>query len=297
MTERDSPGLPREKANGVRRVHHHSEFPAARIAAERTQSISVVLPARNEEATIGRIVAALMELVGAGAIDQVLVADASLDRTAELARAAGADVVAQGSVLGEHGAVRGKGDAMWRGLAASRGELVCFLDADTIDFSPHFACGLLGPLVCGSASFVKGAYRRPFAAGGSVTATGGGRVTELCARPLLRRFFPEVAWLRQPLAGEVAASRALLERLPFTCGYGVDVGLLLDAARLLGPGAIAEADLDVRQNAHQPLEALGAMADEVLAAVSARLVQDGRLLDLDASVIRPPIASLSLGVA
>ena len=131
--------------------------------------------------------------------------------------------------------------------------------------------------------------------------TGGGRVTELTARPLLRRFFPELAWLRQPLAGEVAARRALLEQLPFTCGYGVDVGLLLDAAALAGPDAIVEVDLDVRQNRHQPLDALGAMADEVLAAVCARLHDDGRLPrgggDRGPAVVRPPLARLELEAA
>lgn len=256
-----------------------------------------MLPARDEEATIGPIVERLMELVVAGAVDQVLVADDSSDATAARARAAGADVVAQGSVLGAHGPVRGKGDAMWRGLAAADGELVCFLDADTRGFSAHFACGLLGPLVCGPvhAAFVKGAFRRPLDLGAAGTRpTGGGRVTELAALPLLRRFFPDVAWLRQPLAGEIAARRDLLEQLPFTCGYGVDVGLLLDACAVAGPGMVAEADLDVRQNRHRPLTELGPMADAVLAAVCSRLVADGRLSGpADDAVVRPPLASLS----
>lgn len=281
----------------MRSRHHHAAFPPQRLAAEREESISVVLPARDEAATIGPVVTALMELVAAGAIDQVLVADDSTDATAQLARDAGADVIAQASVLAEFGPVRGKGDAMWRGLAAARGELVCFLDADTREFSAHFACGLLGPLICApGTAFVKGAYRRPLDLGdGGAHPTGGGRVTELTARPLLRRFFTEVAWLRQPLAGEVAARRDLLGRLAFTCGYGVDVGLLLDAAELAGPEAITEVDLDVRQNRHRPLDELGAMADEVLAAVCARLEDDGRLAPgAPAALVRPPLVSLSL---
>ncbi len=285
----------------MRRSFHHAEFPPARIAAERSERVSVVLPARDEAATIGPIVRALMELVAAGAIDQVLVADDSCDATAELARAEGADVVQQAAVLADHGAVRGKGDAMWRGLSACDGELVCFLDADTRSFSAHFACGLLGPLVTApGVALVKGRYRRPFDPGvGGARPSGGGRVTELTARPLLRRFFPELAWLAQPLAGEVAARRELLERLPFTCGYGVDVGLLLDAAALAGPGALAEADLDVRQNRHRPLEELGAMADEVLAAICARLAASGRLDPAAAggAPVRPPLASLALEAA
>jgi len=289
----------------VRRSHHHSDFPPERIATERECSISVVLPARDEAATIGPIVTVLMDLVELGAIDQVLVADDSTDGTAALALAAGADVVEQSAILAEHGPVRGKGDAMWRGLAASRGQVVCFLDADTRDFAAHFACGLLGPLVCqAGAAFVKGAYRRPLDLGVAGTRpSGGGRVTELTARPLLRRFFGEVAWLRQPLAGEMAARRELLERLPFTCGYGVDVGLLIDAVGLVGPGALAEVDLDTRQNRHRPLDELGAMADEVLASVCARLEEDGRLAGsrleggVPDAVVRPPLASLSVAAA
>lgn len=285
---------------GVPRSSHHSSFPPGRLAAEREVSISVVLPARDEAATIGPIVTALMPLVAAGAVDQVLVADDSTDATAAVARAAGADVVAQAAVLSGYGPVQGKGDAMWRGLAAADGELVCFLDADTRDFSAHFACGLLGPLVCTpGTAFVKGAYRRPLDLGDAGRrATGGGRVTELTARPLLRRFFAELAWLRQPLAGEVAARRDLLERLPFTCGYGVDIGLLLDAVALAGPEALAEVDLDVRQNRHRPLHELGAMADEVLAAVCSRLEEDGRLTpDVPTAIVRPPLASLELELA
>ena len=280
----------------MRRTYHHSDFAPERIAAERDCSISVVLPARNEAGTIGPIVTALMELVAVGAIDQVLVADDSTDTTAQRARDAGADVVAQATVLPEHGPVRGKGDAMWRGLAAADGALICFLDADTRNFSAHFACGLLGPLVCSPrTTFVKGAFRRPLDLGAAGTRpSGGGRVTELTARPLLRRFFPDVSWLRQPLAGEIAARRDLLERLPFTCGYGVDIGLLLDAVDVAGPGALAQADLDVRQNRHRSLDELGTTADEVLDAVCARLEQDGRLAaSPSAAVVRPPLASLA----
>ena len=284
----------------MRRRFHHSDFPPARLAAERGCSISVVLPARNEEQTIAAVVTALMELVRAGAVDQVLVADDSTDDTAELAHGAGADVVSQAAVLADHGPVRGKGDAMWRGLAAAHGDLVCFLDADTRDFSAHFACGLLGPLVCEpQVSLVKGAYRRPWApAAGAPLPDGGGRVTALTALPLLRRFFPEVAWLRQPLAGEVAARRDLLEQLPFTCGYGVDIGLVLDAAALAGPGAIVEVDLEARQNRHRPLHELGAMADEVLGAVCDRLLDDGRLdQPHPGAIVRPPLASLLREIA
>jgi glucosyl-3-phosphoglycerate synthase len=178
----------------------------------------------------------------------------------------------------ELGPVLGKGDAMWRALPVLSGEVICFLDADSERFGAHFACGVLGPLLClPDISFVKGFYRRPFRIGDTTMPDGGGRVTELTARPLLNLFYPELAGVRQPLAGEIAARRELLERLPFATGYGVDIGLLIDAYTTAGLEAIAQVDLDVRQNAHQSLENLGAMAYAVLQAVAARLEREGRL--------------------
>jgi glucosyl-3-phosphoglycerate synthase len=167
---------------------------------------------------------------------------------------------------------------MWRALHVLWGDVVCFLDADSEHFGAHFACGLLGPLLCERGiSFVKGFYRRPFRVGDLVLPDGGGRVTELTARPLLNLFYPDLASIRQPLAGEIAARRELLERLPFVTGYGVDVGLLLDAYRCAGLDALAQVDLEVRQNAHQSLRDLGPMASAVLQAVASRLEREGRL--------------------
>jgi glucosyl-3-phosphoglycerate synthase len=183
----------------------------------------------------------------------------------------------------EFGPVRGKGDAMWRGLAVAHGDVVCYLDADSRDFGAHFALGLIGPIVCGDddVHFVKGFYRRPLEVGATRLPDGGGRVTELTARPLLNRFFPELAAIRQPLAGEIAARRDLLERLPFACGYAVDIGLLIDAWEQVGLGGLAQVDLDVRQNRHQPLGDLGPMASAVMSAVVHRLERDGRLARSD----------------
>ncbi|MGO9971266.1 MAG: glucosyl-3-phosphoglycerate synthase [Solirubrobacteraceae bacterium] len=256
----------------------HQQFSAARLAATRTETVSVCLPARNEEATIGPILQALRPLRELGVIDQLVVVDRSTDATAEIARSFDAEVHEQERLMPELGPVLGKGDAMWRALPLLTGDIVCFLDADSEEFGEHFACGLLGPLLCGrQIAFVKGFYRRPFRIGDVTLPEGGGRVTELTARPLINIFYPDLAAVEQPLAGEIAARRELLERLPFVTGYGVDIALLLDVYELAGLDAIAQVDLDVRQNAHQPLRDLGPMARAVLQAVSSRLERDGRL--------------------
>lgn len=276
----------------------HDEFDASELAAQRDVDVSVVLPARDEEGTVGEIVATLRSLPGL--VDQVVVVDScSADRTAEVARAAGAEVHAQESLLPELGPPLGKGDAMWRALSVARGEVVVYLDSDTIGFSPRFLVGLLGPLLRDpEVQFVKGGFGRPF--GG--TGDDGGRVTELCARPLLTAFRPELASLRQPLAGEVAVRRGLLEELPFATGFGVEIGMLLDAWDRLGPAGLVEADLGERRQPHQPLFDLGPMAYAVVAAVMRRegvagddlppyRTPDGRVVEIE-QLERPPFASL-----
>lgn len=257
------------------------------------------VPARDEARTIGPIVESLVGLREKGAVDQVVVVDASRDGTGSIAEALGAEVYAQSQLMPSAGAVLGKGDAMWRALSVLHGDLVCFVDADTEQFGPHFACGLLGPLVTDpSVRFVKGFYRRPFRLGEELSPEGGGRVTELTARPLLQLFYPQLAHIRQPLAGEIAARRELLERLPFATGYAVEIAMLIDACSVTGAGAIAQVDLDVRQNRHQPLSELGPMAAAVLQAVAERLEREGRLSAQLGSarssqiVERPPMVSL-----
>jgi glucosyl-3-phosphoglycerate synthase len=284
------------------RSFHHSLYPAERIAAERvtetgTQSISVCLPARECAATVGRVVGELAQLVQAGAIDEVVVVDAaSADGTAVVAERAGAIVWQEGELMPAHGPVLGKGDAMWRALSALDSDLVCFLDADGEGFSAHFATGLIGPLVCEPGiSFVKGFYRRPL----GNDSEGGGRVNHLTARPALAVFYPELSTVRQPLAGEVAARRELLETLPFATGYGVEIAMLIDAWRAVGLDRMAQVDLDEHRNPHQPLAALTPMAITVLAVLARRLQGEGRLEELDvaldlAPVERPPLASVGV---
>ena len=256
----------------------HRQFSLETLAREPRPTISVCLPARNEAATIGPILEQLVLLAERGLIDQIVVVDGSSDGTADVARSVGAQVHDQDELLPELGPAIGKGDAMWRALSVLTGELVCFLDADSGHFGAHFLIGLLGPLVCDPAiSFVKGFYRRPFRLGDVTSPHGGGRVTELTARPLLNLFYPELAAVEQPLAGEIAARRSLLVRLPFVSGYGVDIALLLDAYGAVGIRGLAQVDLDLRQNAHQPLHDLGPMAFAVLHAVASRVERDGRL--------------------
>jgi glucosyl-3-phosphoglycerate synthase len=274
------------------RTFRHEAFELERLVAERDGTVSICLPARDEERTIGAILERLEPLRELGLIDQIVVVDDSSDRTAAIARAHGVEVHPQGALRPELGPVLGKGDAMWRALAVLSGDYVCFLDADSEDFGAHFVSGLLGPLLCEPRiEFVKAFYRRPFRVGSVTLPDEGGRVTELSARPLLNLFYPELAAIEQPLAGEIAARRELLTRLPFVTGYGVDIALLLDAYRSAGLDALAQVDLDVRQNVHQPLRELGPMALAVLQAVASRLQREGRLrATLPEVVERPPLA-------
>lgn len=277
-------------------TYHHSAFPPARIAAAREESVTVCVPARDEAATIGPIVSELVALRERGVVDQVLVADHdSSDGTGEIAARLGAEVVRTAEVLPELGPVAGKGDNLWRALSAVEGDVLCFVDADSADFGPHFVCGLVGPLVCEPGTqYVKALYRRPWRDREGVKPTGGGRVTHLLARPLLGRFYPELLAFEQPLAGEMAARRTLFEALPFAPGYGLEIGLLIDIYRKVGLAAMCQVDLDSRQNRHRPLEELGPMADAVLETFTARLAAEGRVDEQApaAGIERPPFARL-----
>ena len=243
------------------RSFHHSRYDEA-FLRERERSVSVCLPARDCAATVGPIVELLAALRGRGVIDQLVVIDGgSHDDTVRVASDAGASVFREAELMPGYGAVAGKGDAMWRSLSVLHGELVCFLDADVLDFSSTYAIGLLGPLVeFEEVDFVKAFYRRPFSHGAIEVPDGGGRVNHLLARPALALFYPALAGVRQPLAGEIAARRQLLEGLPFATGYGVEIAMLIDVWRTVGLEGMAQVDLDEHRNRHQPLSALAPMA-------------------------------------
>jgi glucosyl-3-phosphoglycerate synthase len=272
-----------------RRRYEATDFPLDRLKGlKHDSSIAVVIPTKECAATIAGVLA---QTVGpaaqAGLIDEIVVIDAhSADGTAQVARVAGAHVVQQDDVLPEVGPALGKGDAMWRSLAVTEAEIVCFLDGDTADPDPCHLQGLIGPLLLDAElALVKGAFERPLAYGGVEFPHEGGRVTELMARPLLNLYEPRLAGFMQPLAGEFAGRRELLQAIPFPTGYGVEIAVLIDALRRCGLDALAECHLGVRHNRHQPLRALGEMAYAVLAAVERR-VGDGRAV-LGGHYLRP----------
>ncbi|GAA2764915.1 glucosyl-3-phosphoglycerate synthase [Streptomyces paradoxus] len=243
-------------------------------AKQRTgQTVSVVLPALNEEATVGDIVAVIRHdlMRQVPLVDELVVVDSgSTDRTSEVAAAAGARVVHRDGILPRLPAVPGKGEVLWRSLLATHGDIVCFVDADLRDFSSDFVSGIVGPLLTEpDVDLVKAMYDRPL----SGAAGQGGRVTELMARPLLNMHWPQLAGFVQPLGGEYAARRSLLEQLPFPVGYGVELGMLVDALHLSGLGALAQVDVGVRKHRHQDGQALGRMAAAIYRTAQLRLAR------------------------
>ena len=294
-----------------RRRYRAADFSTASLAAAKgATTVSVVIPTKECADTIAAIVRHTVgPLSEHGLVDELIVVDAaSVDGTAAVARAAGATVVDQDEIMTSWGPALGKGDAMWRALSITSGDVVCFLDGDTQDPDPLHLQGLLGPILSDDAvQLVKGTFERPRQAGGISIANEGGRVTELMARPLLNMHEPRLAGFTQPLAGELSARRSLLETIPFPCGYGIEIAVLIDALRSEGLDALAECDLGRRQNRHQPLRALGEMAYAVLAAVERRRGHgaviggtyrrpwaDGAVSSIRVAE-RPPLASLRSG--
>ncbi|MER7988297.1 glucosyl-3-phosphoglycerate synthase [Streptomyces noursei] len=263
-----------------------ADRPLERLVEAKRQTgrtVSVVLPALDEEATVGAIVAAIRADLMTGdvpLVDELVVLDSgSTDRTAEVAAAAGARVVHRDAVLPRIPALPGKGEVLWRSLLVTSGDIVCFVDADLREFSSTFVSGIVGPLLTDpEVAFVKAMYDRPLETGAGRAAAGsggeqGGRVTELVARPLLNLHWPQLAGFVQPLGGEYAARRSLLERLPFPVGYGVELGLLVDALHTVGLDALAQVDVGVRKHRHQDGQALGRMAAAIYRTAQLRLAR------------------------
>jgi glucosyl-3-phosphoglycerate synthase len=264
--------------------YHHGEFAdLARLVALKERqhlTISLVLPTLNEAATVGPIVRRaredLMERVPL--VDELLVIDsASTDETREIAAAEGARVVQHPDVLPQYGSYRGKGEALWKSLYETSGDIVVWCDTDVQDWEPRMAYGTLGPLLAEARiAYVKGYYQRPIVEGGVLREGGGGRVTELVARPLINLFFPELSGMIQPLAGEYAGRRSLLETLPFFTGYAVEIGHLVDAIERVGLGGLGQVDLERRVHRNQELEGLSRMSFVILQAVMKRLEERRR---------------------
>jgi glucosyl-3-phosphoglycerate synthase len=219
-------------------------------------------------------------------VDELVVIDSgSTDATASVAAAAGARVVHVDEVLPQAPSLPGKGEALWRSLAATSGDVIVFVDADLLSFQPSHVAGLLAPMLTDSSTlFVKAMYDRPLDAGSVVHPSGGGRVTELVARPLLNLHWPQLAGFVQPLAGEYAARRTMLEQLPFATGYGVELALLIDTEREFGLDAMAQVDLGERRHRHHSDERLGRMAAEIWQAALARLHRHGESTHAEATL-------------
>ncbi|ONF65550.1 glucosyl-3-phosphoglycerate synthase [Amycolatopsis keratiniphila] len=237
------------------------------VAAKGDRTVSVVLPALDEEDTVAEVVGTVRPLLGT-VVDELIVMDSgSTDATAELAARAGARVVHREDVLPGLPPVPGKGEVLWRSLAATTGDVVVFLDSDLVDPDPAFVPTLLGPLLCeDGVHLVKGFYRRPL----RLESSGGGRVTELLARPVLSALRPSLSGLIQPLGGEYAATREFLESVPFAAGYGVEIGLILDAEARYGLEGLAQVNLGVRKHRNRSLLQLGVMARQILGTALAR---------------------------
>jgi glucosyl-3-phosphoglycerate synthase len=298
-----------------RRTFNAGSYSLKRVLASKASSggtISVILPAREVAATIGPILDTLIPLRRKGVLDEIVVIDAaSADGTGSIARRMGVQVHQRAELMPELGPSRGKGDAIWRGLGVTSGDIVAIVDSDTQNFGPHFALGLIGPLLeDASLHLVKGSFERPLQLGVEKMEGEGGRVTELTARPLINLLLPQLAGFLQPLAGEVAARRSLLETLPMPVGYGVEIAMLIDALRAVGLEAMGQVELGRREDANQPLKQLSLMAYTVAATILGRggaepgaMADAGTFLFAAAEGVepkevdlleRPPLASLKL---
>ena len=260
-------------------TYHADEFQdldyLLNLKRERGVSISLALPALNEEKTVGNVIQTIKGALvdAAPLLDEIILIDSnSEDHTREIARNLDVPVYVHQEVLPEYGSRRGKGEALWKSLYCTQGDIVIWLDTDIVNIHPRFAYGLIGPLLLRpDIQFIKGFYRRPLRVGDKIQAGGGGRVTELTARPLLNLFYPELSGVIQPLSGEYGGRRAALEQFSFFSGYGVEIGLLIDMLDKFGLNAIAQVDLKERIHHNQPLEALSKMSFAIIQAVIRKL--------------------------
>lgn len=243
-------------------------------------TVSLALPALNEEKTVGKVISvcksALMENVPL--LDEIVLIDSdSADNTREIAEDLGIPVYIHQQILPDYGARKGKGEALWKSLYVTRGDIVIWIDTDIVNIHPRFVYGILGPLLVNPRNvYCKGFYRRPLKVGAKIQAGGGGRVTELTARPLINLFYPELSGVIQPLSGEYGGRRSALEQIPFYSGYGVEIGLLIDILEKFGLASIAQVDLLERVHHNQSIEALSKMSFAIIQAVMHKLERRGQ---------------------
>jgi glucosyl-3-phosphoglycerate synthase len=264
---------------------HRGEFDdlqkLADLKLKQGLSISLGLPALNEAGTVGKIIRTIKQSLidEVPLLDEMVLIDSrSTDDTVAIARDLGVQVYAHQDILPQYGAKRGKGEGLWKSLHVLKGDLIVWIDTDIKNIHPGFVYGILGPLLTEpEIQYVKGFYRRPIEVGDRTYAEGGGRVTELTARPLLNLFFPELSGIIQPLAGEYGGRRTVLERVPFFVGYGVETGLLIDLFSQFGLQAIAQVDLEERVHRNQPLAALSQMAFAIIQVFIQRLEEKNRI--------------------
>ncbi len=276
-----------------RRTSRWQDWPPDRLLAAKLQlgtTISVVIPAKNEQRTVAGVVGAIARSLveEVPLVDELVVMDSdSSDATAATAAAAGAVVYRAGEVAPAAGSFPGKGEALWKSLLVTKGDLLVFIDADLTQWGPHFVSGLIGPLLADAqVALVKGFYTRVRTESDGSTSTEGGRVTELVARPLISLWWPELAGVVQPLAGEWAARRSLMESLSIPVGYGVELATLMDTVSAHGLDAVAQVDLGTRAHRHQANHDLALMAAELLMVAERRRP--------DRSPAQPPLDEVDL---
>ncbi len=258
-------------------TYNYRVFPVDRLVKfkkKKNLTISLCFPTLNEAQTIGKILDIVRKSIyEPGLVDEVVVIDSnSMDRTVGVVRSAGFKVLQHRNVLPEYGSFKGKGDALWKSLAVLKGDIIIWCDSDIMNFKPRFIYGILGPmLIDDNISFVKGFYRRPLKIDSSYLKGEGGRVTELLVRPMLNLFYPELSKVFQPLSGEYAGRREILESIPFSTGYGVEVGMLIEICERFGLDVIAQVNLKRRVHRNQPISALSKMSFGILQTLIRKL--------------------------
>ncbi|NLH00028.1 MAG: glucosyl-3-phosphoglycerate synthase [Chloroflexi bacterium] len=260
-------------------TYHADEFANLDELVDRKRkqnmTISLALPALNEAETVGNVISTIKKALmdDTPLLDEIVLIDSnSTDGTREIAASLGIPVYIHQDILPRYGSRHGKGEALWKSLCVTHGDIILWIDTDIVNIHPHFVYGLIGPLLLRpEVQLVKGFYQRPLKVDDKLQAGGGGRVTELTARPLLNLLYPELSGLFQPLAGEYGGRRSALEQLPFSSGYGVEIGLLIDMLETFGLDAIAQVDLQERIHHNQPLEALSKMSFTIIQTVFRKL--------------------------